>query len=121
MISETRTGTPAATESPPDPAWAWAPYVPDAKRPWDLRRAGHLYRRAAFGASWGQLQQALRDGPARTVDRLLRPEADVAAFDRTFDAYEDGGHRPRRGHGRHVLRMVAAEDDPDAPPARRRR
>jgi len=88
MISETSTATPAVVEPPPDPAWAWAPYVPDAKRPWDLRQSGHLYRRAAFGASWGQLQQALRDGPARTIDRLLRPEGDVSAFDRTFDAYE---------------------------------
>lgn len=72
-----------------DPAWAWAPYVPDDKRPWNPRLAAHLYRRAAFGASWGQLQQALKDGPARAVDRLLRPEADVAAFLKTFDRYED--------------------------------
>jgi hypothetical protein len=88
MIAQTRTEPPATIESLPNPTWAWSPYVPDARRPWDLRRAGHLYRRAAFGASWGQLQQALRDGPARTVDRLLRPEGDLSAFDRTFDAYE---------------------------------
>jgi len=88
MIVANEAPTPAAVESPPDPSWAWSPYVPAASRPWDLRRAGHLYRRAASGASWSQLEQALRDGPARTVERLLRPEADVAAFDRTFDAYE---------------------------------
>ena len=88
MISETRRHGPAASETPPDPAWAWAPYVPGATRPWCLRQASHLYRRAAFGASWGQLQQALHDGPGPTVDRLVRPEADVAAFHRTFDAYE---------------------------------
>jgi uncharacterized protein (DUF1800 family) len=74
--------------TPKTPDWAWAPYVPDARRPWDLRRAAHLYRRAAFGATWGQLQQALHDGPARTIDRLLRPEVDVAEFQRTFDQYE---------------------------------
>jgi uncharacterized protein (DUF1800 family) len=79
MISDT---------TPKTPDWAWAPYVPDAKRPWDLRRAAHLYRRAAFGATWGQVQQALHDGPARTIDRLLRPEADVAEFQRAFDEYE---------------------------------
>ncbi|MGC8640798.1 MAG: DUF1800 domain-containing protein [Isosphaeraceae bacterium] len=72
-----------------DPAWAWAPYRPDARCPWNLRRAAHLYRRAAFGASWGQLQQALKDGPARAGDRLIRPEADVTAFLETFDHYED--------------------------------
>ena len=97
MIAETRTWTPAASDSPPDPAWAWAPYMPDARRPWDLRRASHLYRRAAFGTSWGQLEQALRDGPARTVDRLMRPAANVPAFHRTFDAYEAEAIDPDAG------------------------
>ncbi len=72
-----------------DHGWAWAPYEPDARRPWNLAWAAHLYRRAAFGADWGQLQQALADGPQRTVDKLLRPPADVAAFNRRSDESED--------------------------------
>ena len=72
-----------------DPAWAWAPYEPDGRRPWDAARASHLFRRAAFGASWGEIRKALADGPARTIDRLLHPEADVAAFHRAHDAFED--------------------------------
>jgi uncharacterized protein (DUF1800 family) len=83
-------GAPAARAI--DPAWAWADYRPDSERPWDLRRAGHLYRRAAFGASWSQLQQALRDGPARTIDRLLRPDA--SHFNRTFDEDETSAIDP---------------------------
>ena len=71
-----------------DPAWAWAAYEPDSERPWNLVRAGHLYRRAAFGADWGQLQQALSDGPQRTIDQLLRPQADVEAFNAACDEYE---------------------------------
>jgi uncharacterized protein (DUF1800 family) len=71
-----------------DPTTAWARYEPDARRPWNLALAGHLYRRAAFGASWEQLQRALRDGPQRTVDALLRPAADVAAFNRQHDELE---------------------------------
>ena len=71
-----------------DPASAWARYEPDARRPWNLALAGHLYRRAAFGASWEQLQRALRDGPQRAVDALLRPGADVAAFNRQYDELE---------------------------------
>jgi len=67
---------------------AWAPYTPDARQPWNLRRAAHLFRRAGFGADWPTLQQALRDGPQRTIDRLLHPEADVAAFNRTYDQWE---------------------------------
>jgi uncharacterized protein (DUF1800 family) len=72
-----------------DPGWAWAPYEPDTRRPWTLALAGHLYRRAALGANWKQLQQALSDGPQRTVDRLLRPDADVEAFHRTLGGHEN--------------------------------
>ena len=71
-----------------DAAWAWTRYQPDARRPWDLRLAGHLYRRAAFGASWEQLDQAVRQGPQRSIDQLLKPDADVAALNRTYDELE---------------------------------
>jgi len=73
----------------PDPGRAWAPFEPDAKRPWDLRLAAHLYRRAGFGASWPQLEEALKLGPQRTVDKLLDPGPQAVAFAREHDAYED--------------------------------
>ena len=82
---------PAGLAEPPkdfDAQWAWARYEPGAKRPWDLRLAGHLFRRAGFGATWDQLQQALRDGPQQSVDKLLKPGGDVAAFNRTYDELE---------------------------------
>jgi len=82
---------PAVTEKLTDPVWAWAAYKPDVQRPWNLAQAGHLYRRAAFGATWNQLQQALSDGPQRTLDKLLRPQADIAAFNRAYDEYESSG------------------------------
>jgi uncharacterized protein (DUF1800 family) len=81
---------PAVTEKLTDPVWAWSTYKPDAQRPWNLAQAGHLYRRAAFGATWDQLQQALSDGPQRTIDKLLRPQADIATFNRTYNEYETG-------------------------------
>jgi uncharacterized protein (DUF1800 family) len=81
--SETARNNPAA-----DPASAWAPYRPDAEHPWTLRLAGHLYRRAAFVATWDQLQQALANGPERTIDHLLRPAGDVEGFNRTCDDFE---------------------------------
>ena len=71
-----------------DPQWAWARYAPDASCPWNLARAGHLYRRAAFGATWTQLQHALADGPQQTLDRLLRPAAETVAFNQQLDDYE---------------------------------
>jgi uncharacterized protein (DUF1800 family) len=80
-----------------DPAWAWSPFEPTAKQPWDLRAAGHLYRRAAFGANWQELQQALRDGPQASVDRLVRPKEDPAAFNRTYDGHEAAAIDPGGG------------------------
>ena len=54
-----------------DATWAWEPYRPSKDIPWDIKRVGHLFRRAAFGATYGQLQQALKDGADKTIDRLL--------------------------------------------------
>jgi len=90
MFSETKKDPDTGDVSgKPDPDWAWAPYQPESKRPWDLRRAAHLFRRAGFGARWDQLQEAVGDGPERTVQKLLRPQADVAQFNRTYDEYEE--------------------------------
>lgn len=52
-----------------DPRWAWEPY---AGRDWDLKKAGHLLRRATFGPTWTELQTAFEDGPEKTVDRLVK-------------------------------------------------
>jgi len=71
-----------------DPDWAWAPYQPSPERPWNLALAAHLYRRAGFGANWGQLQKALADGPQKTINSLLAPETDVDAFNLTYDEYD---------------------------------
>ena len=89
MFLETQESSgPAPAGKLADPAWAWARYEPEPERPWDLRLAGHLFRRAAFGADRGTLQQALSDGPQRAVEKLLSPDADVDAFNRTYEAYE---------------------------------
>ena len=72
----------------PAPSRAWAPYEPEASSPWDLRKAGHLFRRAGFGATWSQLQQALADGPQKTIDRLLHP-AEADAWNRQTDEFEN--------------------------------
>jgi uncharacterized protein (DUF1800 family) len=53
----------------------WAPYTPDDKAPWDLRRVVHLHRRAGFAATWAELQRDLKDGPVKSVDRLLKGAA----------------------------------------------
>jgi hypothetical protein len=55
-----------------DPRWAWSPYAPSKDQPWNLKLAGHLYRRAAFGGTWSELHQAVAKGPGHTIDVLLR-------------------------------------------------
>jgi len=71
-----------------DPKWAWAPYQPGDNRPWNLALAAHLLRRAGFAASWSDLQQALADGPQRTVERLLQPQAGFEELERRLEALE---------------------------------
>ena len=57
-----------------DPAEAWKPWQPDTKDSWNLKWAGHLYRRAAFGAGLHELRPAVRRGLAATLDLLLEGE-----------------------------------------------
>src|SRR6185437_5751516 len=62
-------------EDQPRAADPWAPYVPDEKAPWDLRRVVHLHRRAGFAATWSEIQRDLKDGPKASIDRLLTGKA----------------------------------------------
>src|SRR5262245_15995798 len=59
-----------------DPRTAWQPYRPSDANPWDLKKVGHLYRRAAFGATTRELNAALEAGPERAVDQLLQGRPD---------------------------------------------
>lgn len=66
-----------------DPKWAWAPYEPTRQHPWDLKKAGHLYRRAVFGATHTELQQAVKEGPQATISRLLQGQTPSPEYTRT--------------------------------------
>ena len=65
-----------------------APYTPDEKTPWNLRRVVHLHRRAGFAASWDELQRDLKDGPGASIDRLLSGKASLLS-PRDFAATAD--------------------------------
>jgi len=62
----------------------WAPYRPVTGSPWDLRRVVHLHRRAAFAATWEEIQRDLRDSPAASVDRLLTGKARLRSVPESF-------------------------------------
>ncbi len=59
----------------------WARTEPDNSSPWTLQRVVHLHRRAAFAATWEELQRDLRDGPIVSVGRLLAGTACTARAD----------------------------------------
>ncbi|MBY0460845.1 MAG: DUF1800 domain-containing protein, partial [Gemmataceae bacterium] len=59
-----------------DPADAWKPWTPAAGE-WDRKWAAHLFRRAAFGAGEQELALALKEGPAKALDKLLAGAPDA--------------------------------------------
>jgi hypothetical protein len=67
-----------------DPEQAWQPWKPDEQQPWNLKWAGHLFRRAGFGASLEELNTAVTDGLKTTVDRILLGEKGTEEFYNQF-------------------------------------
>jgi uncharacterized protein (DUF1800 family) len=65
-----------------DPLWAWDPYRPSGRVPWDLKRVGHLYRRTTFGATYDQLQKALKKNPHQVIDDLFAGGPGQETFER---------------------------------------
>src|SRR5262249_9355085 len=72
------------------PSGPWAPYEPTAGDPWDLRKVAHLHRRAGFGATWTELQRDVREGPAASAGRLLKPRELSARGTGTLNALREG-------------------------------
>jgi hypothetical protein len=54
-----------------DSAKAWQPWEPTTTDPWSLKWAGHLYRRAAFGAGPEELREAVKNGLPATFTKIL--------------------------------------------------
>jgi hypothetical protein len=96
----------------PAEAGPWDGYVPDKTMPWDRRRVIHLHRRAGFAAPWAEIQRDLKDGPARSIDRLLGAKRDEA-FERTAGVLADGAvgsGDPGRLKAWWVFRMLRGPD-----------
>jgi uncharacterized protein (DUF1800 family) len=67
----------------------WAPYAPDEKAPWDMRRVVHLHRRTGFAATWREIQRDLKDGPQASLDRVLAGKAATAGVPEDFQKTAD--------------------------------
>jgi uncharacterized protein (DUF1800 family) len=100
-----------------DPRRAWERYSPDTANPWDLKKVGHLYRRAAFGATWDELHAGVKQGPDTLIDRLLKGGEPSAAYDADTEKFLSSAARKfntgpqasgwwlyRMLHGGHPLR-----------------
>ena len=62
---------PSSGLNPAGPSEAWLPWEPSPTQPFDLKWAGHLYRRAAFGANLTDLRAAVQRGLPATLELLL--------------------------------------------------
>ena len=62
------------------PETAWQAYFPNGANPWNPEKVAHLYRRAAFGANWNEIQQGVGSTPAKVVSRLLEGGNDQDRF-----------------------------------------
>jgi uncharacterized protein (DUF1800 family) len=80
-----------------DPRWAWEAYQPSDKSPWDIKKVGHLYRRAGFGATAAELDAALKAGPDRAIDALLQGGPGQEEFDRQTAVLADALTRANNG------------------------
>jgi uncharacterized protein (DUF1800 family) len=80
-----------------NPQWAWEPYKPSEQAPWDVRRVGHLYRRAAFGATAGELEAGLKNGPDKTIAALLSGGPGQDKFDADTAGLADSISRSNNG------------------------
>jgi uncharacterized protein (DUF1800 family) len=63
----------------------WTPYQPKNEAPWNVERVVHLHRRAAFAATWSEVQRDLSEGPEAAIHRLLRGH-ERSNFDADFEA-----------------------------------
>lgn len=60
-----------------DPVAAWQSWQPE-DREWSAKWAAHLFRRAGFGASPDEIERAVKEGYAATLERFLQGSAETA-------------------------------------------
>src|SRR5258708_2686336 len=89
-----------------DPRWAWQP---SKATDWDIRKVGHLYRRAGFGATYAELEAGVKPGPEKTYVALRQGGSGQEAFDRQTEAFgriAAGANNARRAGGWWLYRML---------------
>src|SRR5438105_6967620 len=87
---------------PIDPAEAWQPWRPSDTEPWEHKWIAHIYRRAGFGRTQADFDEARGRGLDGTLDLLMRgrPEAEqlgatLIDVGRIAAQHDDGGEQLR--------------------------
>src|SRR5579862_7954294 len=65
---------------------SWSPYKQNDAAPWNIQRVVHLHRRAAFAATWNEIERDLRDGPEAAVTRLVEGQARLEGVPEGFES-----------------------------------
>lgn len=92
-----------------DPQWAWQAFEPSGDRPWDRKRAAHLYRRAGLGADLKALDVAITKSPSQIVDEMFSQSEQTSEFAETADRLARtilAGGNPKRLSAAWVYRML---------------
>ncbi len=61
-------------------------YEPTDANPWTFAHVSHLYRRAAFGATWSTLKAGVDSSPDELVEGLLEYDAETDPFNDTLES-----------------------------------
>ncbi len=86
----------------------WEPFVPTVENPWSAKLAAHLFRRATFGASIGQVDDAVANGLEATLDGVFDLSG-AEAFEKEMETAGRvlaGGEDSRELAAWWLLRMV---------------
>ncbi len=67
-----------------DPVETWQPWTPSPQDAWNVKWAGHLYRRLAFGGSPAELNEAAARGLPATLDLLLKGRSGADELEKTL-------------------------------------
>ena len=65
---------------------SWSLYKPNDAAPWNIGRVVHLHRRAAFAATWNEIERDLRDGPDGAVTRLIEGHSRLEGVPEEFES-----------------------------------
>ena len=91
------------------PELAWEPFTPTRRQRWDAEKAAHLYRRAAFGATWDVIEAAAKSTPLEVVARLMRGQPNLVEFGNDVERLTPGtleSNNPRELQGLWMYRLL---------------